>query len=159
MVGYQLRFSRSFNFIKKFISKSELGVLCSANVYNGEFLPDYHKYEDYRKTWMAKKKLGGGIINSQIHELDYCLYLFGRPKYIFAEGGKKSKFKIDVEDHINSLIRFKKNNLAVNINLDFFQKPPDRYIKIVGTKKTLMWDYYNNTVKINNQTANQRRFN
>ena len=45
-----------------------------------EYLPDYHKYEDYRFTTMAK--LGGGVINSQIHELDYCLFLLENRKHL-----------------------------------------------------------------------------
>ena len=41
-----------------------------------------------------KKKLGGGVIDSQIHELDYCLYLLEDPKSIFALGGKKVILKL-----------------------------------------------------------------
>ena len=102
---------------------------------------------------MAQKKLGGGVIDSQIHELDYCIYLFGKPKSIFAMGGKKSNFKIDVEDHVNSIINFSKDNIAVNLSLDFLQRPPERYLKIIGSKKTLHWDYYKNVIYINDYVS------
>ena len=101
----------------------------------GEYLPDYHRYEDYEKTTMAQKKLGGGVINSQIHELDYCIYLFGKPKELMSKCGKFSNFQIDVEDYLNSLIFFKKDNIAVNLTLDFFQRPAVRQMFITGTKK------------------------
>ncbi len=154
-VGYQLRFSESLNYIKKIIEKKRLGRLCGANIYNGEYLPDYHKYEDYRFTTMAKKKLGGGVINSQIHELDYCLFLFGKPKSLISKCGKFSEFKIDVEDYVNTMIFFKKDNIAVNLTLDFFQRPPIRQMFITGTKKSLNWDYYKNVIKIKDYVANK----
>ena len=139
------------------ILKKELGLLCGANIYNGEFLPDYHKYEDYQTTTMAQKKLGGGVINSQIHELDYCLYLFGKPKKYLAKVGKFSSFKIDVEDYINSLVFFEKDNLAVNITMDFFQRPSIRTMFITGTKKSLKWDYYKNKIEIFDYFKNKKR--
>ena len=49
------------------------------------------KLEDAIAVLYAQKKLGGGVINSQIHELDYCIYLFGKPKKVYAFGGKLSK--------------------------------------------------------------------
>lgn len=154
-VGYQLRFSKSLNYIKKIIDKNILGKLCGANIYNGEYLPDYHKYEDYKVTTMAQKKLGGGVINSQIHEIDYCLYLFGKSKKSFSKVGKFSDFKIDVEDYINSLIIFQKNNIAVNITMDFYQRPPIREMMITGTKKSLKWLYYRNQIIINDYKTNK----
>jgi len=152
-VGYQLRFSQSLNYIKKIINQDKLGKLCGANIYNGEYLPDYHKYEDYRSTTMAQKKLGGGVINSQIHEIDYCIYLFGKPEQSKSKCGKYSNFKIDVEDYVNSIIFFKKDNIAVNLTLDFFQRPPVRQMFLTGTKKSLKWDYYKNTVTINDYAS------
>jgi len=156
-VGYQLRFSEPLKFIKKIIEKENLGKLCGANIYNGEFLPDYHKYEDYKITTMAQKKLGGGVINSQIHELDYCLYLFGKPKRSFSKVGKYSQFKIDVEDYINSLIIFEKDNIAVNLTLDFFQRPPIRQMSITGTKKILKWYYYKNKIELFDYFKNKKK--
>lgn len=152
-VGYQLRFSESLNYIKKIIDNKTLGRLCGANIYNGEYLPDYHKYEDYKKTTMAQKKLGGGVINSQIHELDYCIYLFGKPLSWKSKCGKFSDLKINVEDYLNSLIFFKKDKVAVNLTLDFFQRPPVRQMFITGTKKSLKWDYYKNFIEINDYTS------
>lgn len=157
MVGYQLRFNKCLNFIKKLLEKSELGKLSCANVYNGEFIKDYHKYENYKDTWMSKKNLGGGIINSQIHELDYCMYLFGEPKSVYACGGKKSDLELDVEDHVNSIINFKRENISVNVILDFFQRPSKRYLKIIGTRKSLKWDYYKNLVLINDYKSKKTK--
>ena len=156
MIGYQMRFLESLNYVKSIVDKKILGRLCGANIYNGEFLPDMHKYENYRKTTMAMKKLGGGVINSQIHELDYCVYLFGNPKTIYANGGKFSNFNIDVEDYVNSNMSFENDNITVNLNLDFFQKPPIRKMFITGTKASLEWNYYKNEVYINYYFSNKQ---
>jgi predicted dehydrogenase len=154
-VGYQLRFSKPLNFIKNKISKNYLGKICGANIYNGEYLPDYHKYEHYTETNMAQKKLGGGVINTQIHEIDYCIYLFGEYKKIVSKTGQLSDLNINVEDYMNAMIFFKKDNIVVNLVLDFFQRPPIRELFITGTKKSLKWFYYKNLIEIYDYKKNK----
>jgi predicted dehydrogenase len=156
MIGYQMRFSKAINYIKNLLDKNYLGNLCGGNIFNGEFLPDMHKYENYKITTMANKKLGGGVINSQIHELDYCIYLFGKPTSVYAKGGILGSFNIDVEDYINCIVNFKKK-FSINLVLDFFQRPPVRTLKIVGSKKTLTWDYYENEIIIRDYFKNNEK--
>ena len=52
----------------------------------GEYLPGWHTYEDYRRMYASRADLGGGVVLSQIHELDYVYWLFGMPKRVFAWG-------------------------------------------------------------------------
>ena len=60
-----------------------------------------------------------------------------------------------MEDYVNSLINFEKDNISVNLTLDFFQRPPIRKMLITGTKKSLSWDYYKNEVVINDYLSNK----
>ena len=56
-----------------------MGEVLAAHVVNGEFLPDWHPYEDYRQTHPAIRALGGGSLRIQSHELDYACWIFGPP--------------------------------------------------------------------------------
>jgi predicted dehydrogenase len=154
MVGCNFRFHPGIIQIKKIINNEDLGKIILVHSENGSFLPDWHPGENYSKSYASNKKLGGGVILTCIHELDYLIWLFGNVKNIYSFSGKLSDLKIDVEDFSISLITFK-NMIVAELHLNFFQKPSSRYCKIIGTEGTLIWDYFENNVKLYDNKKNK----
>lgn len=146
LVGYNLRFHVIYKKIKEMINKNYFGKIYFAEFYNGEYLPDYHLYENYKKTYMAQKKLGGGVLLTQIHEIDMIIDFFGIPKKIESIVAKISDLKIDVEDVVKSIMLSKKNTI-IHLHLDYITKPPQRYVRINGSKNSIIWNYYNNSLE------------
>ena len=151
MMGYQLRFNPIIEYLNKVIKKkSPIGKLLSANIHHGENIKDFHPYEDYRISYAANKILGGGVILTQIHEIDYFLYLFSSYKiknttYISS---KISDLDIDVEDVFSSIFLLKKNKdkMFCSINLNYFERPKKRKFYLIGKSGTLVACF--NTQKI-----------
>jgi predicted dehydrogenase len=151
MMGFQLRFNPLIEYLNKVIKKkSPIGKLLSANIYHGENIKDFHPYEDYRISYAANKKLGGGVILTQIHEIDYFLHLFSDYKIKNATyiSSKISDLDIDVEDVFSSNFLLKKNKskMFCNINLNYFERPKKRKFYLIGNKGTLVACF--NTQKI-----------
>lgn len=142
LVGYQLRFHPCYKLLKKLISQGTIGNLLSVHAEVGEYLPDWHKYEDYRQMYASKKDLGGGVVLSQIHEIDYLYDLFGMPSKVVAFGGHLSNLEIDVEDVADVLLEmtFKRKSLPVSLHLDYIQRPPSRNCKIIGESGKITMD-------------------
>ena len=161
MIGHQLRFNECLIKIKKLIKTNQLGKICGANIYHGENINNFHTYEDYKISYAAKKKLGGGVILSQIHEIDYCLFLFGEPESVYATGGKKSNLKIDVEDYTNSFITFNNKNqrFSVSLTLDYLQLPKKRELFITGSLASLNWNYYQDEIVVNFYNGKVKKYN
>ena len=134
VVGYQLRFHPCYTLLKKLIIEGTIGNLLSVHVEVGEYLPGWHKYEDYRQMYASKKDLGGGVVLSQIHEIDYLYDLFGMPSKVVALGGHLSDLEIDVEDVADVLLQmtFRGKSLSVSLHMDYIQRPPSRGCKIIG---------------------------
>jgi predicted dehydrogenase len=137
-VGYQLRFHPGIQFIKKNIK--EFGKLISGSFHFGEYLPNMHKYEDYRKTHMAKKKEGGGAVLCLSHEVDLLRYILGDPKIIKTSISKISNLNIDVEDTLEAQLMIKKKS-SINLKINFLDNPPIHFIALVFKKKKIIWDY------------------
>ncbi|KFM20884.1 15-anhydro-D-fructose reductase protein [Marine Group I thaumarchaeote SCGC AAA799-D07] len=148
-LGYNLRFHECVNKIRKLVKQKKIGRIISIQAENGSYLPDWHPYEDYKKGYAGKKKLGGGIILTQIHDVDYLYWIFGNPKSIFSISGKFSDLDISAEDYSASIIQFK-NKITAELHLDFFQGPEYRKCKIKGTKGIIFWDSINNEVELYN---------
>ncbi|MDA9853422.1 Gfo/Idh/MocA family oxidoreductase [Candidatus Pelagibacter sp.] len=152
MMGFQLRFNPLIEYLNKVIKKkSPIGKLLSANIHHGENIKDFHPYEDYRISYAANKKLGGGVILTQIHEIDYFLHLFSNYKIKNAAyiSSKISDLDIDVEDIFSSnfLLKKNKNKMFCNINLNYFERPKKRKFYLIGSSGTLVACF--NTQKIN----------
>ena len=104
MVGYQLRFHPCLRALAETVKSGILGSLLGVRATVGEYLPNWHPYEDYRQMYAARADLGGGVVLSQIHEFDYLYSLFGVPSRIYALGGHWSDLEIDVEDTASILM-------------------------------------------------------
>ena len=95
-------------------------------------LPTWRK-GDYTKSVSAKKKYGGGVINELSHELDLMLYLFGKPKALFAKYLNSKSLKIDVEDIVDIIFKIN-NKINLNMHLDFcssFEREIEILFKII----------------------------
>lgn len=147
LMGCQLRFHPCISKIKEIISRNEIGRVISVHVESGSYLPDWHPHEDYRDSYASRKDLGGGIVLTCIHEIDYLYWFFGDVKEVFSMTGKYSDLDLSVDDLSSILIKYK-NNIIAEVHLDYFQRPDFRSCKIIGTAGTIYWDSEINSVKV-----------
>ena len=137
MMGFQLRFNPIIQYLENIIKRSSpIGRIYSAHIHHGEHIADFHPYEDYKTSYAAKKILGGGVILTQIHEIDYLLHLFSDYEIIKMNSisSKLSDLKINVEDVFSSnfLLKNNKKMILCTLNLNFFERPKKRRIFLIG---------------------------
>ena len=115
------------------------GRIMSAHVHYGEHLPSWHPWEDYRQGYAARADLGGGVLLTQCHSLDYLPWLVGPVKDVWGFAGKLSDLAVDVEDTAEIGLRFSNGALAT-LHLDFAQQPPSHTLQVTGTEGLLDCD-------------------
>lgn len=144
-VGYQQRYNPCVIKAKEVLESGELGDILSVNAEIGECIKNWHKYEDYRRMYAARKDLGGGVVLSQIHELDYLYYFFGMPVSAYAVGGHISDLEVDVDDVADILLKYQIGNryFPVHIHEDYVQTPATRTCKIIGNRGRVEFDLLN----------------
>jgi predicted dehydrogenase len=148
-IGCNLRFHPCVKKIRELIIKEVIGKHYSIIVENGSYLPDWHPYEDYKKSYASNEKQGGGVILTNIHEIDYLYWFFGKVNEVTAISGRISKLGIKAEDYSSIILKFNKNIMG-EIHFDYFQRPSFRGCKIIGEKGTIIWNYNKNKVMIYN---------
>ena len=148
-MGCNLRFHPCIRKIKSLIDEQRIGRIISAQVQSCSYLPDYHPWEDYRKGYAARKDLGGGVILTQIHEIDYLYWFFQEVENVISISGKLSDLDVTAEDYVSSLLKFK-NKIIGELHIDYFQRPNFRSCKLRGTKGEIYWNSNNNCVDIYN---------
>jgi len=82
MVGHALRFWPEYKKIREYIGSGILGRPLQAFCQRLAVTPDWHQ-----EKWGLSEKLGGGAaLDLHIHDLDYLIWLFGRPSIVMAQG-------------------------------------------------------------------------
>lgn len=147
VVGFQFRFHPGLVKAKQLISAGEIGRVISAHVHFGEYLPAWHPWEDYRKGYAARADMGGGVVLTQCHSLDYLPWLVGHVESVWGFTAKLSDLEVDVEDTAKIGLRFANGALG-SIHLDYNQQPPSHYFEVVGTKGSLQWNLSDGATRI-----------
>ena len=146
MVGCNFRFHPALQQIQRLLVAGSLGRVITARGHAGEFLPGWHPSEDWRLSYSARKELGGGVILTLIHELDYAYWLFGPVRKVFAQAGGWGGLGLDVEDTAEILLEHRSQS-RVSVHLNYVQRPPTRTLEIIAERGTIQWDYQAGMVK------------
>ncbi len=139
LVGFQFRYHPTLNKARELIQQGALGKILTVHAHWGEYLPNWHPWEDYRQSYAARADLGGGVIVTVTHPLDYLRFLLGDVESLWSFNGHVSPLEIDVEDIAEIGLKFS-NGAIGSVHLNYVQRPPIHRLEIVGTQGTLRWD-------------------
>ncbi len=139
-IAYNLRFHPILNFLKKEIRNK---VIWSTNINCSSYLPNWRLNRDYRKTYSASKKKGGGVVLDLSHEIDYLIWLFGDIKKFSKNMNKISNLKINSEDYL-SILGKTDRNIYFNLSLNYYSLLSRREIIIDGKNFSVFADLINN---------------
>ncbi|MBT3392116.1 MAG: Gfo/Idh/MocA family oxidoreductase [Chloroflexi bacterium] len=148
LVGFQYRYHPLLRKAKILLAEGAIGGPVAARVHWGEYLPGWHPWEDYRKGFSARADLGGGVILTLTHPLDYLRWLFGDVVGIWAFTQPVKALEIDEVESVAEMgLRFVDGVLG-SVHLSYIQRPHTHQLEIIGTEGTIYWDYVQSTLKI-----------
>jgi predicted dehydrogenase len=147
LVGCNMRFHHGPATIKGLLNEGAIGHIMSAHLDAGQYLPDWHPWEDYRQLYASNASQGGGVILDGVHEIDYARWLFGEVAEVYCQGGKLSSLDIDTEDSVNIIMKLVAG-IGISIHMDYIQRTYSRSCKVVGEEGTIFWDMIQGEVRL-----------
>ncbi len=138
LVGFQFRFHPGLRQIKQWLREAQIGTIVSFQSHWGEYLPDWHPWEDYRQSYSAREALGGGVVLTLSHPLDYLRWLFGNVEAVYASLSYRG-LDIEAEDSADLHLQFEQGVMG-HLHLDYVQRPPSHWLNIIGTEGSIHWD-------------------
>ncbi len=144
LIGSNFKFHPSFVKMKEILESGVLGRVLSTRCQFGQYLPDWHPWEDYRLTYSARSELGGGVLLDS-HEFDYMRWFLGDADEVFCVCDKLSNLEIDTEDTAEVILRFKSGAIG-EIHIDYTQRAYQRNYEFFGELGTLKWDFHDRRV-------------
>ncbi len=145
-VGYNFRFHHGLAAVKESLDKREIGAPLSVRAHFGQYLPDWRPWQDYKKSYTARRDLGGGIILDGSHEIDYTRWLLGDVREVFCFAENATNLEAKTEGIAEILLRFRSGCLG-EIHLDFVRPGYSRGCEVVGEDGVIRWDYKSNTAE------------
>ena len=137
-VACPLRYNAVIQYLKQNINTNDV---LSVRSISSSYLPEWRPGTDYRNTYSAHNKLGGGVAIDLIHEWDYLSFLFGIPQKIYCLTGKISDLEIDSEDYAIYIAKYK--DKIAELHLDYFGRKNIREIQIFSKEDTIIGDIAN----------------
>ncbi len=145
-VAYNFRFNKGIHMVKQMIKDLKFGKILHASAYFGQYLPDWRPWQDYKKSYSARRDLGGGIIHDGSHEIDYLIWLFGRPIYVQSQFALTDILSSDTEAIADILLKFDKNILGY-IHLDFVRREYKRTLELLCENGLIQWSLSDATIR------------
>jgi predicted dehydrogenase len=138
MMGGNWKFHPSLKRLKHELETGTIGRVLTANMVAGQYLPDWHPWEDYRLGYSARADLGGGVLLDS-HELDYATWLLGPAVAVACLAGKLSDLEINTEDSASLMLELH-TGIHVSLQLDYTQRLYRRVYAFNGSEGSLIWD-------------------
>lgn len=145
LVGFQFRFHPGLQTAAELLRSGAIGRPVFARAHWGEYLPNWHPWEDYRQSYAARPELGGGVVRTLTHPFDYLRWLLGEAEVAGAQIGTLGDLGIAVEDTAEVSLRFASGAFG-SLHLNYLQQPARHTLEIVGTHGTLRWDNADGTL-------------
>lgn len=135
---------RYTNILQKAKSILSINKPISVRVISSSYLPAWRPNVDYRNTYSAHRKEGGGVCIDLIHEWDYLIWLFGVPSDVKAFSGKYSDLEIDSDDLAIYIVQY--DNFLAEVHLDYFGHSPKRTLEVHTKNACYVFDIMNNSI-------------
>ncbi|MBB3213007.1 putative dehydrogenase [Herbaspirillum sp. Sphag1AN] len=144
-VAYNLRFHAVLQRLRQILAGEQI---LAAQVYAGQYLPDWRPGTDYRTSYSADRVRGGGVLRDLSHEIDYVLWLFGGWTRVAALGGQLSALEINSDDSFALLLETPACPI-VTVQINYLDRPGRRSIVVNTAKLTVEADLVRGTISCN----------
>jgi predicted dehydrogenase len=135
--------------VKELVRSGAIGRVLNVNYHTGQYLPDWHPWEDIENFYVSNRETGGAreIVS---FELTWLNDIFGQPTPLACIKRKLSDLNVDVDDIYHVLLQYG-NGIIANITVDVISRPKStRIMRILGSEGQISFNGEQNIVQFIN---------
>lgn len=141
------RFYTPVKMMKEILDEGRIGKLLAFQYHMGQYLPDWHPWEDYRDVYFSKKE-AGACREMFPFELIWLNWLMDSDVAEVSGGAAKvSDLDMDADDIFMAHMRYK-NGILGNVIIDVISRKPFRTLRILGSKGVLEWERFDSQITV-----------
>ncbi|MGC8734978.1 MAG: Gfo/Idh/MocA family protein, partial [bacterium] len=128
--------------IKNIILSKTYGKICNFSYHSGQYLPDWHPWEDIKDFYVGKKETGGAR-EIVAFELTWITHILGFPSEIKGFFGKTINLGVDIDDTYVFNLKFDNEKIFGSIIVDVTSRYPTRSLIMNLENAQIRWDWNN----------------
>lgn len=113
---------------------------------SGQYLPDWHPWEDYRAYYVSRRPTGG-CREIVPFELTWLTKAFGAVRSVQAYKGKLSDLDADIDDVYQAILEFQSGVVGC-LQVDVIARAPVRHFHLLGAEGNIEWDIIRREVRV-----------
>jgi predicted dehydrogenase len=138
-ISHTIRYYPPFRIIHDTIHSGVIGRPLYLEYSLGNYLPDWHPHEDYRKFYGSDAKLGGAGLDMLLHEISPILWWLGEIESVYARLSKVSPLEINGPDNHDAFFSFASGARGI-FHHDIIERgTKGRHVRIAGENGTIEW--------------------
>ena len=140
-----MRFHPLIKDISEIIDSHQYGNVTNFSFHSGQYLPDWHPWEDIKNFYVSNRKTGG-CREIVAFELTWLTELFGFPLKIKGYYGQTFDLGINIEDTYAFILKF--NNSLGSVIVDVVSRYATRNLIVNLENSQILWNWDENVVKL-----------
>jgi len=125
--------------VNNILKSNKIGRPLALLYHSGQYLPDWHPWEDYRKFYVSKRNTGA-CREIVPFEIVWLVSTFGKIISVTANMTKVSNLETDIDDIYNILLEFE-SGIQGNMMVDVITRYPYRQLKVFGENGVIFADW------------------
>lgn len=140
------RYCEGPRMVKKLLTEQVIGKPLNFNFQTGQYLPDWHPWEDIQDFYVSQRKTGG-CREIVPFELTWLNDIFGRPNPVACLKAKVTDIPAQIDDIYHCLLKYPEGVLG-NLTVEVVSRPNvTRELRVLGANGQLVWSADENCVR------------
>lgn len=144
-------FRQSTKIIKQLLDKKTIGKVLLFTHHLGQYLPDWHPWEDISTFYVGKRETGA-CREMVPFEMIWLNWLFGDVDTISCFKSKQSNLHVDIDDTYQIMMRFK-NGIVASLVSDVVSRHPFNSLRIIGETGVIEWEWLDKIIRVYDSTT------
>ncbi len=133
--------------IKNFLNEKRIGKILAFQYHMGQYLPDWHPWEDYRDVYFSKKETSACREMFAFEMIWLNSFMNSKVEQISGNTIKLTGLDMSADDTFLANVKYA-NGIYGNIMIDVISRKPFRTLKILGSEGVLEWERFDSVIKI-----------
>lgn len=138
-MAYCLRYHPAYALAARQVRRGALGDLQAAGAWFESYLPDWHPWEDYRQSYAARRELGGGVLPTLDHEIDFLCWCLGPPRRSSGAVSRSGLLDAEIDDTAKLTLHY--DHYAAEIELSMGARERRRGFNFIGDRQSLIFSF------------------
>ena len=145
-------FNPAVKMMKQVLKNGKIGKVLAFQYHMGQYLPDWHSFENYQKVYFSKKETGACREMFAFELIWLSSIMDSRVKEATGSLVKLSNLDMEADDTLTATVQYE-NGIRGALLIDVISRKPYRTLRILGSEGVLEWERFDYTIKVFNVTS------